>query len=389
MKIRFLILLVLLCIPLFSCSNLRNDEVSTKPNVKKTEDTDKPGKPESNKPLPSTTPVPNPVTPPAIPQDELVIYNGPIEHIFFHPLIIDPKLAFDGDAMSKGYDDYFVTVKEFNKMIESLYLKNFILIKMSDLFQEQMINGKVTLTKKELKLPVNKKPLIFSIDDLNYYQYMRENGNAHKLLIDEDGELATYYKDIKGAETISREQEIVPILNSFVKEHPDFSFNGAKGILALTGYEGILGYRTHELSSTNFSQEKAEAIRVVKKLKKDGWEFASHGYGHLDTKAISIGTLRVDTERWKKEVEALIGKTNIYIYPYGSSVLPGDAKFEALRTYGFHIFCSVGPNPYLSNTDHYAMMDRVHIDGIGLRQQKHIMARFFNSDEVIDSVRNP
>ncbi|UQD53072.1 hypothetical protein C0971_14195 [Bacillus methanolicus] len=381
MKNSFMILILVLCIPLSSCSSSSHHEVSTHNKVE--DHADNVTKPEHNKEHPKSVPVP----PQANPKEELVVYNGPIEHIFFHPLIIDPKLAFDGDAMSKGYDDYFVTVKEFKKMIDSLYRKNFVLIKMSDLFQEQKINGKVTLTKKELKLPKNKKPLILSVDDLNYYQYMKENGNAYKLIIDEDGELATYSNDKTGAEIISRDNEIVPILNSFVNEHPDFSFNGAKGIIALTGYEGILGYRTHELTNKNYAHEKEEAKRVVDKLKKDGWEFASHGYGHLNTRKISLSTLRSDTERWKKEVESLIGKTNIYIYPFGSSVLPGDPKFQALRDYGFSIFCSVGPNPYLSFSSQYAMMDRVHIDGIGLRQQKDIMARFFNSDEVMDPER--
>ncbi|MBM7693706.1 hypothetical protein JOC77_003150 [Peribacillus deserti] len=383
MKKRFMTLLVLLCFPLSSCLNSNHDEVSTEPS-NKIEDGHRVPKPDFNK----AHPIPVPVPPQSHPKEELIVYNGPIEHIFFHPLIINPELAFDGDTMAKGYDDYFVTVKEFKKMIDSLYRENFVLIKMSDLFQEQMINGKVTLTKKKLKLPKSKKPLLLSVDDLNYYQYMKENGNAGKLLIDQEGELATFSKDKTGAERISRDQEIVPILNSFVKEHPDFSYNSAKGILALTGYEGILGYRTHELTNKRYAHEKEEAKRVVDKLKKDGWEFASHGYGHLDTKKVSLSTLRTDTERWKKEVESLIGITNIYIYPYGSSVLPGDPKFQALRDYGFSIFCSVGPNPYLSISRQYTMMDRVHIDGIGLRQQKDIMARFFNSDEVMDPVRH-
>ena len=35
-------------------------------------------------------------------QAKLVDYEGPVEHIFFHPLIAYPKLAFDGDAMAQG-----------------------------------------------------------------------------------------------------------------------------------------------------------------------------------------------------------------------------------------------------------------------------------------------
>jgi hypothetical protein len=367
MKNSFMILLAVFCIPLSSCSNSSHHEITAQPSNKKTEHANNVTMPDQNQSRSKPVLVRKSVPPQAKQKEEPSVYNGPIEHIFFHPLIIHPELAFDGDAKSKGYDDYIVTVKEFKKMIDSMHRKSFVLIKMSDLFQEQMFKGKVVLTRKELKLPKNKKPLVLSVDDINYYQYMKENGNAYKLLLDQDGELATYSKDKTGHEMVSRDNEIVPILNSFVKEHPDFSLNGAKGILALTGYEGILGYLTHEISNRRYAHEKAEAKRVVDKLKKDGWEFASHGYGHLDTKAISLATLRSDTARWMKEVEPLIGKTNIYIYPYGSSVLPGNVKFKALRNAGFRIFCSVGPNPYLSTSSHYAMMDRVHIDGIGMR----------------------
>ena len=37
---------------------------------------------------------------------------------------------------------------------------------------------------------------------------------------------------------------MVPLIDTFVKEHPDFSYHGRKGILAMTGYDGVLGYRT-------------------------------------------------------------------------------------------------------------------------------------------------
>jgi hypothetical protein len=272
-------------------------------------------------------------------------------------------------------------------MIQSIYEKNYILIKMNDLFEEKEINGKVTLVKKELQLPEDKKPLILSVDDINYYQYMIENGNAYKLIIDSNDNIATYSKDPNGNEVISEENEIMPLLDHFVVEHPDFSFHGAKGILALTGYEGVLGYRTNELKSASYQHEKEEAMKIIDRLKLDGWEFASHGYGHLDTRKIGLQTLTNDTNRWIKEVSPLIGKTDIYIYPFGSSVLPNDGKFQYLESLGFKIFCSVGPNPYLKYTGDYAMMDRVHIDGIGLETQQHILNRFFDSNSVIDQER--
>ena len=38
--------------------------------------------------------------------------------------------------------------------------------------------------------------------------------------------------------------DLVPLLDAFVEAHPDFSYHGRKGVLAMTGYEGVLGYRT-------------------------------------------------------------------------------------------------------------------------------------------------
>ena len=35
--------------------------------------------------------------------------------------------------------------------------------------------------------------------------------------------------------------DMVPLIDTFVKEHPDFSYHGRKGILAMTGYDGCSG----------------------------------------------------------------------------------------------------------------------------------------------------
>lgn len=320
-------------------------------------------------------------------EKKLVVYDGPIQHIFFHPLIAYPELAFDNDYISRGYDDYFITVKEFKKILDSLYQKNFILIDINSIFDEKTENGKKVLVKKELRLPRDKKPLIISIDDLNYYDYMLENGNVHKLVLDARGNIATESVTPGGERVIAYDNEIVPILDEFVKKHPDFSFGGAKGVIALTGYQGILGYRTNELDSPNYEQEKEEVLRVVKRLKETGWTFASHGYGHRDAAKIGYETLLRDTERWKKEVETLVGPTRVYIYPYGSRVLPGEAKFQYLVEAGFRVLAAVGSAEYLKFTPGYIMMDRRHIDGIAFRYQRSRLLDLFDVKEIIDDVR--
>jgi hypothetical protein len=319
-------------------------------------------------------------------QIPMVTYGGPIEHIFFHPLIAYPELAFDGDSMSKGYDDWFVTVKEFKKILDSLYARQYVLIDIRSIYEETQNAGKPEIKSKTLMLPPGKKPLVLSIDDINYYTYMRENGNVFRLVLDH-GEIAAYSVTPLGEESISRDNEIIPILDDFVKLHPDFSVDGAKGTLALTGYEGIMGYRTDQLDSPDFEKNRDAVLPVIHRLKETGWTLSSHGYGHLDAAKVTYDRFSKDTLRWKKEVEPLIGPTSIYVYPFGSKVLPGDPKYTFLLDSGFRMFCSVGPAPYLRVSKDSVMMDRRHIDGIAFHDQKKRLLPLFDVNEVIDEVR--
>lgn len=322
-------------------------------------------------------------------EQELVPYDGPVEHIFFHPLIPYPERAFDGDSLSQGYDDWFVTVPEFKEILEALYRNDYILIDIRDLYEIRKQDGKTEVERRSLRLPQGKKPLILSVDDLNYYDYMRENGNASRLVLDGNGEVAAESVDLSGEKVVSRDNEVVPIVNAFVQEHPDFSFRGAKGIIALTGYQGILGYRTDRLTSSGYGEERAEAMQVVQRLKDTGWSFASHGYGHLDAARISYAVLTRDTERWKREVEPLVGPTPLYVFPHGSRVPSADPKFRYLEQAGFRVFLSVGPRPYLEIARDHILMDRRHVDGLALRTQRSLLLDLFDANQVLDPVRPP
>ncbi|WP_010250318.1 polysaccharide deacetylase family protein [Acetivibrio cellulolyticus] len=380
-KIVFFILLISLCCS--SCSTQNNMDKSTMAVSNKVYENGSSEKvviPAIKSADPTVVSSPTPAV-------ELVTYKGTIQHIFFHPLIAYTERAFDNDSMSKGYNDWMVTVKEFKKILESLYKKDFILVAYRDVYETKNENGKIVLAKKELKLPAGKKPLIVSIDDLNYYDYMLENGNVYKLVLDENGDVATYSVAPDGKEIISMDNEIVPILDTFVEQHNNFSFNGAKGIIASTGYEGILGYRTNKLDSLDYEKEKSEALKVVKRLKETGWTFACHGYGHLDDVKVSRERFERDTERWKKEVETLVGPTQIYIYPYGSAFSHKDPRLKYLLNNGFNILCSVGIDDYLEKYEDCALIDRKNIDGYSFRHHSEKLKDLFDVNEVIDSAR--
>jgi hypothetical protein len=353
----------------------------------------KPASKDSGAPSPtpaaSSTPPASSLDSPLWQEDaELVLYKGPVEHVFFHPLIVYPELAFDGDSMSQGYDDWFTTIPEFKSIIKELYENHYILVDIRTLYEEQAgTDGETSLQLKSLMLPPGKKPLVLSVDDLNYYKYMIKNGNASRLVLDGGGQVTAQSAAPDGSTVISRDHELVPILDDFVSQHPDFSFRGAKGVLAVTGYEGVLGYRTHNPESPGYEAEREGALQVVSRLKETGWSFASHSWGHPDAVKADAERMKKDTERWKREVEPIVGETPVFIYPYGSRLKHSDPKFKLLTDAGFRLFCGVGPAPYLKAGQSAVEMDRRHIDGMALRTQADRLAPLFDAKTILDPRR--
>ena len=68
------------------------------------------------------------------------------------------------------------------------------------------------------------------------------------------------------------------------------------------------------MDSKDYSKRKEQAIKVANAMKRDGWTFASHSWGHIDFANSSYDRIVKDTERWKKEVTPIIGKTDLFIF---------------------------------------------------------------------------
>lgn len=322
-------------------------------------------------------------------KEAFVPYTAPVRHIFFHSLIVDTSLAFDGDYMENGYNYWMTTVDEFKAMLEELYANDFILIDIHDLaIKTTDANGRVKFTANAPLVPAGKKPLVISVDDVNYYEYMEKDGFARNLMLDENGEVKNLYIDKDGNELVG-DYDVAPILDTFVKEHPDFSLRGAKGILALTGYEGTLGYDTHLLDSETLKQDKKAAKAVAKRLKETGWQFAIHGFGHRDAKKISASYLQADTERWFKEVGSLVGDTDIYIYPYGSEIdYPTQAdKLSYFKSVGLYYYCGVWSKAFVQVNDSYVRQTRANLDGFSMITRPGSMADMIDAAKVLDKSR--
>ncbi len=329
-------------------------------------------------------------------------YDGIVEHLFFHPVVAYPELAFDGDAQADGIDDYMVTADEYRAILQSVYDRGYVLVDIADVWSETTDeNGNAKMVKNTLYLPEGKKPLILSFDDTNYYEYMLSNGFAWKLVIGEDGKIASYGKDPQGAEVVSRDLDAIPILDKFVEEHPDFSPFGAKGCLSLTGYEGILGYRTQtdtkswtEAQEQNRQKEREAVKPIIAELKRTGWTFGSHTWGHIRLGTMSLETIQADTKRWFDEVGSLVGPTTILFYPHGERPDGDDWQktgpvFQYLQSQGFRVFCSVGINSfsYIKKDICAVICDRLHPDGTTLRGSDKVIgwySQFYDARDIID-----
>ena len=334
-----------------------------------------------------------------------VEYNGVVEHIFFHPVIAYPEQAFDGDHMTDGYDDWMVTVGEYNKILQSIYDKGYILVDIMDCWSEGTNeNGQSRMVKNTLYLPEGKKPLIISYDDVNYNLYTQGDGFTYKLIFGSDGKLWSWGLDPAGNEVVSRDLDAITILDKFGEEHPDFSPFGAKGCLSITGYEGILGYRT-QTDRENWTDEREaarqleiEAVKpIVAELKRTGWTFGSHTWGHVSLNSRSYETVTNDMQRWFDEVGSLVGDVSVLFYPFGGRLDGDDVNqtgpaMEWMVEKGFRIFCSVGIDSWsrCKSDVNAVICDRLHPDGTTLRSAKsrERYMRFYDAADIIDlSVR--
>ena len=376
--------LLLIVVILASCASQPPVEHAGAPSPEPVVNFSPPPKPSPSPAIPSETPSPSPEEP-SPPTIELEEYTGPLYHAFFHFLIAYPDVAY-ANSYGKNLDRDCVTPTEFRRSLEEFYINDFVLMNLNDYVE---INEDGTVSRKTVMVPVGKKPLILSFDDINYYSNTLGYGVCDKVVLDRDGKLAmlTVLKD--GTERVTYDNDVIPILEGFCEEYPDFSPFGDKGLLSITGYDGVLGYRTHS-ESPNRESEIEAVTPVVQALKDSGWYFGSHSYSHFhmqENKKVDLARVKSDTQQWLDEVGSLVGETSIYIFPYGERPPWDDAKFLSLLDDGFPLLMGVGitkPDapPYSKLSERYFFTDRWFIDGMSLRNYPDRLAPLLDAATV-------
>lgn len=348
--------------------------------------------------------------------------NTKITHIFFHTLIVDTELAFDGDSKQDDYNQVMTTVDEFKKIIQEMYDRGYVLVRLHDIAKlEKQADGTEKMVAQPIMLPEGKKPFVLSQDDVSYYEYMKGDGFAARLVIDENGNVTNEYVQKDGT-TVRGSYDVLPILEDFIKEHPDFSYRGAKGILALTGYNGLFGYRTSdfwynpdcdyfidsekniaerakmEYPNNNIEQDKETAKQVAQAIKDLGWELASHSWGHPNLAECDLERFQWDTDMWEKEVQPILGDTDIILFPKGADVgtwkgyEETNERYAYLKNAGFDYFCNVDSSEYwVQITRDYFRQGRRNLDGTRMYEvicgKRDLLSDLFDAKEVFDPAR--
>lgn len=324
-----------------------------------------------------------------------------VPHVFFHSLINDDRgLRSDVVGQDRAWrnDAAMATADEFDHMIEDMYEAGYVLVGLDDLCVKTTgSDGTVQIAKNtHLMLPEGKKALVFSEDDLSYYHTygIGTQGYATKMVLDDKGEVKCEYTDEHGKTKIG-DYDVVPRLDTFIEKHPDFSYHGARGTVAMTGYNGVFGYRTNDyykdINNPNLSKDQVQwlkdhpdfsweqdvkdATAIADAMKKEGWTFASHTYGHLNATEKGLDTLKKDNERWMKVNHDILGDTDKIIFAFGGDIggvhqyTSDNAKFEYFKSQGYNIFCNVDGNiGWTEFGDNYMRTGRVALDGFTMYQ---------------------
>ena len=321
----------------------------------------------------------------------------PIEVIAVRPLITDKKLAFSEENIQHTNANY-ITTDEFAAMLQALYDEQYILIDVRILAD---MRSPTELKPNSIELPEGKKPVIIILENLNYSPRSYGLGFCRRLVLNDKGQVCGEYINQEGKTIVEREAEAIGILDAFVEAHPDFSFDGARGMVSLTGYEVTMGYLVHEnqLGEYNTNAENAGALtqlptkdeleknaqtmgEIIQKMKDTGWVIASSSYKYLNMNSLTMEGIQDDTEKWLDQIGSITGETSVLIYPHGDFINGTDDRCVYLKENGFRIFFGIDPlhsNLVFGTNNLY--MDRILLTGAGLRETN--LSRLFGEDAKI------
>ena len=145
--------------------------------------------------------------------------------------------------------------------------------------------------------------------------------------------------------------------------------------------------------------EIQEATVIANALKEEGWEFASHTWGHLSVTDKTVDELKTDNEKWVANVQNIVGAVDTIIFAHGNDIgdwhdySDSNEKYQYFKSAGYNFFCNVDASqPYwVQIRDHYVRQGRIDLDGYQLYKsslgQTTVLDNMFKASEVFDQRR--
>ncbi len=331
-------------------------------------------------------------------ESQLVTHQDPslIPNLSFHVLINDMARAKQDVELGGLYNRNFVTTSEFSKILGELYNNGYVLVD----FDSFTTNNNGTILAKDIKLPAGKKPVMLTETMVNYFAYMIDSnkdgepdsggdGFASRLVIDGNGDIKAEYTGSDGA-TLVGDYDFVPILETFLKEHPDFSYKGARAILAVTGEEGIFGYRIN----TTYQADKGQAYRdeqvagarqLVQALRSKGYTMACFTYGNKKYGDMNANQITDDLTQWTQQITPVLGEVDVMVYARESDISDYNGNaFNVMSTSGFRYFVSNAASPSTEVNTTYVRQKRLMVTGNSLAWKQDMFNGLFDPNSVID-----
>lgn len=344
-------------------------------------------------------------------QEKLIPWNDPgqVVNLSVQLLIADPLRAFNHDVYKNAFNRNFITTEEFSTALQQLYDNGYVLVDLDDIVScAETESGDTLYTAKTLYLPAGKKPLMLTQTNVNYNIYLVDGdgdklpdkygcGFASRLLVDENGEFTCEMVNANG-ETVTGPYDLVPILEEFIKTHPDFSYQGARAILALTGYNGVFGYRTQESARDTFGEDAyytaiSDAEALANALKEKGYKLACYTYENIAYGEKGAAEIQSDLNDWNNEVVPVIGETDILVYAQMSDistekVYSGD-KYNLLQGNGFRYYLGFSNDgmPWFNASETCVRQGRIMLTGYNLAKNSAWFTGLLDTAQVLDQTR--
>lgn len=340
-------------------------------------------------------------------KSQLVAHNDPSEvaNLSFHGLIADPSRAFSNSDLAGQYNKNFVTTDEFEAILAQLYANNYVLVDMDSFVNETTTGDATTYEAKTLYLPDGKKPimitetygyLLYSVDSNDDGEPDKDGaGFASRLVIDGNGDIKAEMVDAEG-NTVVGNYSLVPILNDFIAEHPDFSYQGARAIIAVTGEDGVFGYRiNNEVINAKgqeyYNEQAAGAQKIADALRAEGYVIACYTYANKDYGKLNASSIQEDIDLWNRDIVSVIGHVNTLVYAKSSDISTtgnySGNKYNVLQEEGFRYYITSGSKPSATINGDYVRQVRLMVTGSMMYHTPTMYSSYFDAKSVLNSQR--